>query len=138
MLTKVRTPDGSDVLADFLRDAKEWASTNGVPASAFASVGVTEDVLRRAGLIRSGKKSQRLGTKRNTSRVTVAEVQQWVMARNEPFTIRDVHESLGSSLVTSMKAIREMIDQGNVIELGQGENEGRRGRSPVRYLRLLE
>jgi hypothetical protein len=138
MLTKVRTPDGSDVLADFLRDAKEWASTNGVPASAFASVGVTEDVLRRAGLIRTGKKAQRLGTKRNTSRVTVAEVQQWVMARNEPFTIRDVHESLGSSLVTSMKAIREMIDQGNVIELGQGENEGRRGRSPVRYLRLLE
>jgi predicted transcriptional regulator len=68
----------------------------------------------------------------------VAEIQQWIMDRSDAFTVRDIHESLGGSLVTSMKAVRELIDQGNVIELGQGENEGRRGRSPVRYLRLLE
>ena len=137
-LTRVRTPDGSDVLADFLRDARGWSTANNVPASAFRSMGVSEDVLRRAGLVRVGRKAPRQGSRQKSSRVTVADIQQWVMSRNEAFTVRDVHESLGASLVTSMKAIRQMIDQGNVIELGQGEGEGRPGRSPGRYLRLLE
>src|SRR3712207_13552 len=48
-LEKAKNVDGSAYRSDFIRYAKDWADSEGVPAAAFRQMGVPDDVLTEAG-----------------------------------------------------------------------------------------
>jgi hypothetical protein len=133
-LEQARLPDGSALLAAFVRDAKAWAEAESIPVTAFQQMGVPDDVLRRAGLLRPSRGSvRRRGGERAVKRVTVADVRAWAIDQPAVFTIKDVTRALGGSLVTANKALQELVEEGALTNLGPAEDHRGPGRAPARF-----
>jgi len=136
-LDQARTPDGQALLEGFVRDAKTWADAESIPVSAFQRLGVSDDVLRRAGLIRTGRGTPRRRSTGSsgggTRRVSVADMQAWALSQPEVFTIKDVTKALGGSLVTANKALQELVNDGSLTNLGQAADHKGPGRAPARF-----
>lgn len=138
-LEQAKTPDGGALLADFVRYAKSWADAENVPASAFQQLGVSDDVLRKAGIIRSARTtggSRRRGgggAERSGRRVTVEDIKVWALAQADIFTIKDVTQAIGGSLVTANKALQELVAEGALSNLGPAEDHKGPGRAPARF-----
>ena len=54
---------------------------------------------------------------------------------HEPFRIREVMEATGASLQTVRKAVRTLLEQGAVLDLGPDQSWDGRGRTPTLYRR---
>jgi len=137
-LDQARTPDGQALLEGFVRDAKTWADAESIPVSAFQRLGVSDDVLRRAGLIRTGRGTTRRrsagsGGSSSGRRVSVADMQAWALSQPDVFTIKDVTKALGGSLVTANKALQELVNDGSLTNLGQAPDHKGPGRAPARF-----
>jgi hypothetical protein len=135
-LEQARTPDGSTLQADFIRHARAWADSEGIPASAFRQLGVTDDVLRKAGILKGGRGGgtrRRVGTERSGRRVTVEDIKAWALAQPDIFTIKDVTQAIGGSLVTANKALQELVVDGTLSNLGPAEDHKGPGRAPARF-----
>ncbi|MFN0025767.1 MAG: hypothetical protein ACKV2O_01085 [Acidimicrobiales bacterium] len=135
-LEVAKLPSGSAATADFIRDAKRWADAEGVSASAFKQMGVSDDVLRKAGILKStrgGAKRRPATTERSGRRVTVDHIQTWALSQSDPFTIKDVTLAIGGSLVTANKALQNLVDEGSLSNLGPAEGHRGPGRAPARF-----
>ena len=133
-LEQAKSPDGSDLLQNFLRDAKSWAEAEGVSAAAFRQLGVSEDTLRRAGLLKAVRGSgRRRASERSGRRVTVDHIKAWALNQADPFTIKDVTQAIGGSLVTATTALQDLVGDGSLSNLGPAENHRGPGRAPARF-----
>ena len=133
-LERARTPDPSYLEDEFVRNVKEWAAAEGVGASVFISMGVSEDVLRRARMLKgraTPQRRQRGGAR--SGRVTVEAMQEWALDQDGTFTIREVTEALGGSLVTAKKALQLLVDAGSLDSAGADPDHRGPGRAPNRY-----
>lgn len=139
-LERASTQDGSEYEAAFVREAKAWADSEGIPGSAFRSMGVPGDVLTRAGF-GGGRRSKgprkagapRVGRAKSTN---IGAIQAWVLASDGPFTSADVQRGVGGSAATIKKAIDALADAGDVENLGPVTGHSARGRAPFHYRRL--
>jgi hypothetical protein len=120
--------------------AKAWADSEGIPGSAFRSMGVPGDVLTRAGFGggRRTKSPRKAGTARvgRAKSTNIGAIQAWVLASDGPFTSADVQRSVGGSAATIKKAIDALTDAGEVENLGPVTGHSARGRAPFHYQRL--
>lgn len=119
-----KRPDGSDLEADFISVAKEWAEKKGIEASTFQAQGVSRKVLRAAGFeIRTGVYKPR---------VKGDVVRDWVLSRKGPFVVTDVVDALSASPAGVRNVLNELIEAKKVKTLGP-EKSGHVGKPAVRY-----
>ncbi len=128
--------DGSTFEAGFVAHAKEWAEAEQVTADAFKALGVQADVLSAAGLIKRRTRSAKPTTPSRRTRSQGVSVERVMEAiPHEPFRIREVMEATGASLQTVRKAVRTLLEQGAVLDLGPDQSWDGRGRTPTLYRR---
>lgn len=130
---RAKVTDPATYRDSFIANAKQWAAEEGVPGSAFRSMGVPDDVLRAAGL--DGVAKRRRGKGRTTTSaprtrrpgVKVEQLEQGILALSGEFTIKDVVEQVGGSQLTVRTALDRLEGQGKIV--AAGERAGSRGRA---------
>ncbi|MCC6435049.1 MAG: hypothetical protein IT196_08480 [Acidimicrobiales bacterium] len=140
-LERAQAVDGQFYEEAFIRSARSWAETEGIPLAAFKTMGVPDSVLARAGFDdgrrRGGRNraaAKRAGTRTGRARSTSAEViREWVLATTGSFTLADVQKGIGGSPATIKKAIDELTEAGKVENLGAVAEHHGRGRAPYHY-----
>jgi hypothetical protein len=135
-LENARRGDPDVYRQGFVENAKPWAEAEGVAPSAFEQMGVPQDVLREAGflggLTRKAKKLAKGVTKGAASAqrrpsMKAGELERGILALGEPFSVKDVSEKVGGSMLTVRAAIDRLEAQGRIMPAG--ERTGGRGRS---------
>jgi hypothetical protein len=117
----------------FIANARQWADAEGVPATAFRSMGVPADVLADAGLDGAQKRrgrgrAQASGVTRTRRPIVRAEqLEQGILGMSGEFTTKDVVDQVGGSQLTVRSAIDRLEAQGRVA--AAGERAGSRGRA---------
>lgn len=137
-LTKAKQADGSELEAAFVAQARTYAQERDIPVSAFEDMGVPSDVLRRAGLLRNGRRRPAAPAARATrsKRVSVEAIQEHMRAlsKGSTFTIAELQDALGGSPATTRKAI-ELMPSSEITEVTDAaviakHSTGSRGRAP--------
>jgi hypothetical protein len=116
----------------FVEHAKEWAGAEGIPTSAFEQLGVPRDVLQEAGLATKGVRGRALKAKTKVRAlrrpsVKAQDLEAGILALDEPFSVKDVSEKVGGSMLTAKAAIDRLEAQGKIMPAG--ERPGGRGRA---------
>ena len=141
-LSKLQRAQQSDEHAlqeAFCAHAKAWADANDVTAASLATLGVSTDLLRRAGFdlphaADQPAKSRNAKTRQNSGQtVTTGQIKAEVAKRTTPFTLADIAERAGGSPMTIRKAVNELIDEGVVERLGPSPKWTRQGRAPILF-----
>lgn len=138
-LERAQNVDGSEFRDAFIRDAKPWADENGVTVSAFVKMGVPIEDLRSARFDVGRRKS---GTARGAAaassptgrtRVSVETVQESALGMTEAFTLAALRDRTGASLGTIRKVVGELVESGQLGDLGPDPDHDGRGRAPTLY-----
>lgn len=138
-LERAEAVDSSTFEEGFVSSAKAWAEGENVGLSAFRSIGVPDDVLRRAGFDMpsrgrgSGTRRQASGTRQRAKSVSLDSIKQHVRTTKGTFLLTDVQQGAGGSSATVRKAVEELIESGEVEKLGPVPNYSGRGRVPTQY-----
>jgi hypothetical protein len=138
-LERAEQVDGTHLVSGFIRHAKTWADANGVTASAFAQMGVPDDVLRGAGLV-AGRKSATGVAPRATGRqraaaVTQSSIVSHIRTIDGLFTLSDVMRATGATPNTATAAVKALLTSGELVSRGADPNHSGRGRAPFLYER---
>ena len=136
-LAKAKEADGSELEAAFVGQARAYAQERDIPAAAFEDMGVSSDVLRRAGLLRGGgRRSSAPARATRSKRVNVEVIQEHMrsMSKGSTFTIAELQDALGGSPATTRKAI-DLMPSKDVSEVTDTaviakHATGSRGRAP--------
>lgn len=118
---------------EFITHAKAWAEEHGVGASAFAGEGVSDSVLRKAGLRRGGRGTSRGRGPAKSTRVTAEEVRAAIPRGT--FTIKDLQERTGGSIATVRNVVKEAAKDGLIEAQGTDPDHRGPGRAPTLYKR---
>lgn len=129
---RARSVDGSHFEQAFIASARSWASTEGVTPEAFKALGVPAPVLSAAGLAKGRQSTPRSAPKRPRAASVGYDVVMGLVP-DGAFRIRDLMESSGASLQTVRKAVRSMLESGELRDLGLDPNWETRGRTPTLY-----
>lgn len=138
-LEHARAADSQGVTADFVAHAKAYADAQSIPLAAWEALGVPEEVLRQAGLTggrgrRSASGRSGGGTGQRAPKVAIEELKAAARRLPKRFTLADVaREAGGGSPQTVRKAVDEMIEAGQVRNLGPKPDHHGRGRAPTLY-----
>lgn len=119
-LIDVAEPDIASLEAAFIDTVRGWAAAEGITWKALAAEGVDRKVLARAGFPTGTKPAAR--GRRASRRVTRAQVTRRIPAGT--FTVADLADATGASKATARLAIRDLIDQGRVVEKGTATDTG--------------
>jgi len=128
---RAKVSDDTTYKYDFIKYAKRWADSEGIPVEAFRHAGVEDDVLKAAGIIPTGKRgrgraiSEPSGSRR--SRTSPEHLEEGILALDGPFSVRDIIDSVGSSTVTVKAALDRLEATGKIKPAG--ERSSRRGRA---------
>ena len=134
-LNQAKLADTGHLKVGFIAHAKAWAAAEGIPASAFRDMGVSDEVLAAAGLIapmRRGRTADSPAAGRRKS-VSVADIHSWIEQSSGPFTVNDVVSAVGGSPVTVKKAIDQLVDAGRAQKIGPVPDHTGPGRAPTLY-----
>jgi hypothetical protein len=137
-LEHARAADSEGVTADFVAHARAYADAQSIPLAAWEALGVPTEVLRQAGLLggrggRSGGRSSGGGGQR-APKVAIDELKAAARRLPKRFTLADVaREAGGGSPQTVRKAVDELIEAGQVRNLGPKPDHHGRGRAPTLY-----
>jgi len=131
-LLRAQSADPDTFVQGFVENAKEWAEAEGVPASAFEQMGVPRDVLQQAGIIVVGGRGRSARTRTTSTtprraRVRPEQLEEGILAFDEPFSIKDVSERVGGSPLTIKAAVERLEAQQKIVPAG--ERSGGRGRA---------
>jgi hypothetical protein len=135
-LDRAKTADPEVYEKAFVSQAKLWADKKNVPAGAFEKLGVPRDVLQAAGFL--GRLTRRAGRGVRRASPVVAPIarrpaikadalEASILQLAEPFTVKDVSEKVGGSLIEVKAAIDRLEAQGRIVPAG--ERRGQRGRA---------
>lgn len=119
----------ADYEADFVANIKEWAETNKVPVDVLKQRKVSDDVLRKAGMLGGRTRRRSRGTT-----VSWETVKEHARVREGLFTKQDLAEATGASSVTVNKALDELLKAEKVVKRpAPQEAEDKPGRTPTFY-----
>ena len=126
----LRSADDTKVRAGFIEHAKPWAEQNLTAGyvEAFKTLNVAPKVLREAGF------SVRGGGKRKHDRQVGSQAVVDAIPE-DPFTITEIVTATQASGATVRNVVLQMVQDGEVIDLGQDPNHTGRGRTPKLYQR---
>jgi hypothetical protein len=134
-LERAKNPDAGELRSNFIRDARKWAAANSVPSSAFLTLGLDDDVLRKSGLLgRPAPAAPRRRRSTGTASSTTL-IEEWIETRTAPFTIRDAMSGTGFTQATVAKVFEELIGQAKLVRTGTDPRHEGRGRSPMCFSR---
>lgn len=130
-LQRAKAADEATYRANFIKHAKAWSSSEGIPEDAFRELGVPADVLRAAGFGatrggRGGGRRARTESGRRP-RSNINELSNGVLALSGAFSIKDVMERVGGSPATVKNVVLNLESQGKLADAG--ERAGARGRA---------
>lgn len=130
-LNRLSKIDPLDYEAGFVEHGKAWADEANVPAKTLSSMGVGDDVLRKAGFdVASGPSRSPKPATRRVSRDDVVDV---VLGQGEAFVLNHIESLTGASLATVRKVVASLVEDGRVIEKGDDPSHSGRGRAPKVY-----
>lgn len=138
-LDQARNIDEAPLREGFVSVAKTWADENQVPPSVFLDMKVPADVLRAAGFDIGTKSARKQGkTREGTDRqrakaVPVEDIKTHALSLGQPFMIATIIEQIGGSQATVSKALKELIEAGQLANLGPVPNYTGRGRAPHQF-----
>lgn len=139
-LERVSSVDEEPLRQGFVQHAVDWAEQQAIPLAAFRGMGVPDEVLREAGFDvpatrRRGRRS--VGEERQRAKsVPVEEVKAHILDQEGTFLLTDIQNGVGGSPVTVRKAVDELVEAGQVEQLGPAPDHEGRGRAPVQYRRV--
>lgn len=124
----------------FIQHARAWAEQQGIPASAFKDLKVSDDVLREAGFAvapprRRGRTAVSSDGRQRAKAVPVEDIKAYILNQKGTFVLTDVMSGIGGSPATVRKAVDELIEAGQIEKLGPVPNYAGRGRAPIQYSR---
>jgi hypothetical protein len=137
-LKRATATDGNAYKYEFIKRAREWAQAQGVPASAFRSLGVPDDVIvaagldgaRRRGRDRTARGTASASASASTTRrpaVKAERVEQGIATLSGPFTVKDVVDRVGGSPQGVLNVISRLETEGKVWPAGSRSS----GRGPA-------
>ena len=133
-LERAQSTDGSRFRLDFVLHAKAWAAANHIGPSAFSRLGVPDDVLHSAGLLRGRPTTGKSSGKRDVATrasITTDVVKRHVRSLSGTFTMADVQARVGGSPMTIRKGVQALVDDGTIARLGPMREWNGRGRAPI-------
>jgi len=133
-LERAQAVDGEVYEQAFVANARSWAEAEDVSATAFQQMGVPNDILTQAGFEVSRRGRAKSTTRKSpATRVTAEAVRTVALGFGEAFTTNDLQASSGGSLGTVRKVLAELVNSGELGQLGVDPNYSGRGRAPSRY-----
>lgn len=133
------TPDRTGDEAVFVAEAKAWADSEDVPASAFQAMGVADEVLRQAGFeVTAAGSSARPAGRRSSGgirapRVPLEDVEAAAKGLSGQWKLSDLAEKLDRDPTTTRNYLKKMMEAGTVTEIGDDPSHDGRGRAPKLY-----
>lgn len=139
-LERAQAVDATTFEAGFIANAKTWADQEGIPVSAFQSLGVSDDVLAASGFDLPARRRGRgrpaataPSLRRRAKSVSLEEIKAHIRNWQGTFVLADIAEKAGGSAATIRKAVDDLIGSGEVEKLGPVPEHNRRGRVPTQY-----
>ncbi len=139
-LRRAKQVDGAAIEAAFTAHAKEWAEAEGITADDFLALGVPNHVLAAAGFSGSGRarsSSSRTGASRTrTTRSRLdydGEVVPAVAALTGDWKLSDLADVLQRDTQSARNALKRLLDDKLVEEVGRDTSSKRPGRAPMLY-----
>lgn len=135
-----RTPDRTGDEAVFVAEAKAWAESEGIPASAFQALGVPDEVLKQAGFDVTPSTSsprsaggRRSGGGTRAPRIPLEDVEAAAKGLGKEWKLADLAEKLDRDPTTTRNYLKKLMEAGTVKEIGDDPNHDGRGRAPKLY-----
>lgn len=133
-----RVPDLSGDEAAFVAEAKGWADDAGVTAAALQALGVSEDVLRRAGFeVKAGAAAKPSGRGTRAGGRAPAlpfdDVAAAARKLGSGWKLTELAAALGREPMTVRNYVTKLIEQGVIADLGEDPKHSGRGRAPNIY-----
>jgi hypothetical protein len=143
-LEKARAADVGAIEEAFVAHAKAYAAAQDIPATAFAAVGVSPEVLVRAGFDVPAGRGGRASAGRSpggrssgaprAAQVPVSHLKAVAVQMPKRFTLAQLADRAGGgSPATVRKAVEELIIEGRVTSLGPVPDHTGPGRAPTQY-----
>lgn len=133
-LSRASHPDTGSYEQGFVRHAKAWAQSHDIAPALFREVGVSDTVLRSAGLVGKNSQPGREQARQRGKSVSAKEITDSILDRMQRvFTLADVAHQIGGSPMTIRKAVDELVSSGKVVKLGPTPNWSGRGRAPLQF-----
>ena len=130
-----RVPQTEGNRAVFVAEAKEWAESEGIPASAFQALKVPDDVLREAGftVASGGGRSPAGRSASRAPRIPYDDVKAAAQRLGGRWRLKDLAAELGRDVATARNHVNKLVDDGLVTVLGDDPDHDGRGRAPKLY-----
>lgn len=116
-----------------IEHGKAWADANDVTAKVLHVMGVSDDVLIKAGFEITRSRPKAAQPKQGSKRVSRDHVVEVVKGQGEPFVLSTIADVSGASLATVRKVVGSLEESGDVKNLGDDPNHTGRGASPKLY-----
>lgn len=129
-------PDRSGDEAVFIAEAKAWADEEGIPTSAFQSMGVPDDILKQAGFTitsPSATRARRSSGGTRAPRIAMGDVDAAAKSLSGEWKLQDLAGKLDRDPTTTRNYLKKLMDAGTVKEIGDDPNHDGRGRAPKLY-----
>lgn len=131
-------PDRSGDEAVFIAEAKAYADSEGISATAFQSLGVPDDVLKQAGFdVTPAAAPKRASSGRSggtrAPRIPIEEVEATAKKLGSGWKLGDLAEAIGREPATTRNYLNKLIEAGTITEIGDDPSHDGRGRAPKLY-----
>jgi hypothetical protein len=137
-LEDAQAVDGQQLEDDFVARAKEYVAGENIRVDAFRTMGVSDEVLRSAGLLggpggpaRSTPARRRPGGNRRMPRLNLADVDAAVPTGE--FRLAELASAIDREVATTRNYLQRLIGDGKVVEVG--EDASGRGKPAKIYRR---
>ena len=128
-LERLREGDPSELIAEFVRVARQWGRENNVTLGAWKALNVPDEVLAQARITGYGQAAPSMGTRR--TRVSAEAVKAAIPSGE--FTVSELADASGATAATVRNVIGEMLSSKELKEVGERPSE--RGRAAKLYAR---
>jgi hypothetical protein len=133
-----RVPDLDGDKAVFVAEAKAWAASEGISASAFQALKVPDEVLVEAGFTldapgRGASQAGRSSSSGRAPRIPIEEVRAAVKKLGSGWKLTDLGAALDRDAATARNYVNRLIEEGLIVDLGEDPKHDGRGRAPKLY-----
>jgi hypothetical protein len=139
---RAKAADVESITAAFETHARAYAEAEGIPLEAFRTLGVSDEVLARAGFAVRTSGGRRSRARRAGSgaagsggrQTTVTQVKAVADQMPKRFTLAQLADKVGGgSPATIRKAVEGMVTDGRAVRIGPDQDHTGTGRAPIIY-----
>ncbi|QXC62539.1 hypothetical protein KSP35_07000 [Aquihabitans sp. G128] len=134
-----QAPDFSRQRAVFISEAKAYAEAENIPAAAWLAVGVPEEVLKEAGIevpaaaSKGRAKAASGGGGARAPRIPYEDVKKAAHKLGSGWKVADLATALDREKGTATNYVKQLLENGDIVDLGDAPDHDGRGRAPKLY-----